>query len=605
MDFYRLTALHMGIFNLFSSPPTIHIADCLSRKITRIANPPASLSGKTVDGEVTDLCRISQKGRNTILTPLDPDSLPLLDGQAVAQPTALQNDHEYSLCLRGHLLVLFVSNDDPVFAKHFDEPVWIVAKRDAPNESRRIDAHHLNRAILSRSFVPLSNYVARPDGCLSHFNLADLYELLPEIVETAKPAQSDFGKDAASLVEPEEGHACPTCWKSFSVGEVMNIASHTELTGDPVLGPHARLRFHAERFNELGQAIDPKGVVSVDLACPHCRGRLPPSFLSQRQLILSLVGAPSSGKSYYLAVLLKKLPEELIRNFNTNLQDADPSGNVHLNEMKNRLFSATTREDAFISKTDFEGLMYERLMRNGQLVPLPRPFVYNLQRINDPEKRASLVFYDNAGEHFKPSISIDDSPGAMHVAASTALFFLFDPATNRSFRKALNTRRDVQLKSQGTDEQDVILAEMGVRIKKLKALDSHEKIDTPLAVMVGKFDLWKHLVPEDAIAHNDGQTLNPATIESNSLRTRELLLQLCPTIVANAESISNRVMYFPISPLGHSPKEIKFGPLAGKLAPYPRNLDPILATAPSLWALRQIAGDIIEDEQPSSPNRSQ
>lgn len=590
----------MGILDIFSRAPTIHIADCLSRKITRVANPPASLSGKDLDGNVSDLCRIEQKGRETALIPLDEKSLPILEGQAIDQPVLLEPEHEYSLCLRGHLLVIYIARDEPIFTKHFEEPVWVVARRDAPNEIRRVDTDHLNRAILSRTFIPLSHYTARPDGCLSHFNLTDLFELLPETVEPEATPQRDYGTDAGAKADSDKGHACPTCWKSFTVGDVMNIAAHGDLTGDPVLGPHARLRFHAERFNELGQAIDPNGVVSLDLACPHCRGRLPPSFLSQRQLIFSLVGAPSSGKSYYLAVLLKQLPEDLIRYFGANLQDADPSGNVHLNEMKNRLFSATTREDAFISKTDFEGLMYDRLMRNGQLVPLPRPFVYNLQSIDDSEKRASLVFYDNAGEHFKPSVSIEDSPGAMHVAASSALFFLFDPATNRSFRKALNTRRDAQLKSQATDEQDVILAEMGVRIKKLKGLDSHEKIDTPLAIMIGKYDLWKHMLPEGAIYDEDGAKPSSACCESNSKHIRDLLLKHCPTIVANAESISNNVMYFPISPLGHSPKEIRKGPLAGKLAPNPRSLEPYLATAPSIWALRLIVGDIMERDQQTS-----
>ncbi len=593
----------MGIFDFFSRPPTVRIADCLSRKITSINTLPASLSGKTASGTVTNLCRIHTEGREIIITPLEPNSLPLLNGLAIDQPTLLENEREYSLTLRGHLLILCISRKEPSFSESFEDAIWSISRRDAPEEVTPIVPSSLNRAILSRSFTPLNNFIAKPENCDASFNLADLYELLPEQIDKPSRPQFDHGTDAASLLTPQ-GHACPTCWKSFSVGEVMNIAAHNELTGDPVLGPHAKLRFHAERFNERGQAIDPRGVVSLDLACPHCRGRLPPSFLAQTQLILSLVGAPSSGKSYYLAVLLKQLPETLIRVFNTNLQDADPTGNVHLNEMKNRLFSATTREDAFISKTDFEGLMYERLMRNGQLVPLPRPFVYNLQNIDQSESRASLVFYDNAGEHFKPTISIDDSPGAMHVAASSALFFLFDPATNRSFRKTLNTKRDAQLKSQATDEQDVILAEMGLRIKKLKALDSHEKIDTPLAIMVGKYDLWRKLLPEDAITTTSEGETHTDTIKRNSRHTRDLLLKLCPTIVANAESISSRVMYFPISPLGHSPKEIKEGQHNGKLAPNPKSLSPILATAPTLWALKLIAQEIIEPSPTTVPTES-
>ncbi len=40
---------------------------------------------------------------------------------------------------------------------------------------------------------------------------------------------------------------------------------------------------------------------------------------------------------------------------------------------------------------------------------------------------------------------------------------------------------------------------MGIRVKKLKAKDSHEYIDTPLAIMVGKCDVWKSLLPENSL----------------------------------------------------------------------------------------------------------
>ena len=85
----------------------------------------------------------------------------------------------------------------------------------------------------------------------------------------------------------------------------------------------------------------------------------------------------------------------------------------------------------------------------------------------------------------------------------------------------------------------------------------------------------------------------------NSEMTRNLLLEYCPTIVANADSISTQVRYFPVSSLGHSPKEIEEGPLAGKLAPNPHRLKPILATAPTIWALRLTATNVISTPKPN------
>ena len=94
-------------------------------------------------------------------------------------------------------------------------------------------------------------------------------------------------------------------------------------------------------------------------------------------LIFSIVGTPSSGKSYYLSVLVKILQSALFQNFGITFRDADPSANVILNQMKTQLFSASTPEDAFLAKTELEGAMYETLPRLGRKVPLSKPFIFH------------------------------------------------------------------------------------------------------------------------------------------------------------------------------------------------------------------------------------
>ena len=66
-------------------------------------------------------------------------------------------------------------------------------------------------------------------------------------------------------------------------------------------------------------------IPSPDLACPHCRRKLPPGFLDGPHHIFSIVGAPSSGKSYYLSVLVKVLQTTLFQQFGVTFRDADPS----------------------------------------------------------------------------------------------------------------------------------------------------------------------------------------------------------------------------------------------------------------------------------------
>ena len=152
---------------------------------------------------------------------------------------------------------------------------------------------------------------------------------------------------------------CPICWLKFDRGDVMHVAVHDSLFGDPLLGEEQMKRFHATRFNDRGQALDECGIPCTEIACPHCRRTLAPGFFDEPHKIFSIVGAPQSGKSYYLTVLIKLLQTTLFRDFGVVFRDADPTGNAPINEMKAHLFSAQNPAQAFLTKTQLEGAMYE------------------------------------------------------------------------------------------------------------------------------------------------------------------------------------------------------------------------------------------------------
>ena len=110
------------------------------------------------------------------------------------------------------------------------------------------------------------------------------------------------------------------------------------------------------------------------------RRRLPSGFVHEAHHIISLVGDQSAGKSYFLAVLSKMLPAALFAHFRIVMQDADPTANAALNELRKTLFAAATPEEIRVNKTVMEGAMYERLPRQGRTVALPRPFIYTWVR---------------------------------------------------------------------------------------------------------------------------------------------------------------------------------------------------------------------------------
>jgi hypothetical protein len=450
------------------------------------------------------------------------------------------------------------------------------------------------------SIPDISNVVMTCRGLHGGFFAEQILKTLSKYFPTS-PASHERQHEALAggvSINTEYGeYTCPTCWLRFDRGDVMHISVHGNLSSDPVLGEGKMQRFFATRFNDRGQALDPMGVPTSDIACPHCRRKLAPGFLDTPHYIFSIVGAPSSGKSYYLSVLAKTLPSALFKHYGVSFRDADPSANVSLNEMKSQLFSAGTAAEAQLAKTRLDQTMYEELPRLGHKVFLPKPFIFQLSKSDVPDGDFSVVFYDNAGEHFQPGMNSAESPGAQHVAAASAIFFLFDPLHNSDFRERLTGTHDPQLKERRADldQQDVILSETEVRLKTLLGMDSRKRVSTPLAVLVGKCDAWLHLlkdVPlEDPIS--DGR-FDMTRAQQNSQHLRDLLLDICPAIVSNAESISDNVMYFAVSPLGGPPEVIGHDEKGrALLSPDPKKIAPRFVEVPTLWALSIVSPDFV------------
>jgi hypothetical protein len=131
---------------------------------------------------------------------------------------------------------------------------------------------------------------------------------------------------------------------------------------------------------------------------------------------------------------------------------------------------------------------------------------------------------------------------------------------------------------------------MEVRIKRLLNLDGRARVKTPLAILIGKCDIWLPMLgdtPLEEAVNGDG--LNLVAIRKNSQRIREFLMSIAPNIVANAESLAEDVAYFAVSSFGHSPVRLP----DGNLAPDPQQLRPLYVEQPFLWALAKTTTNLL------------
>lgn len=401
---------------------------------------------------------------------------------------------------------------------------------------------------------------------------------------------------------------CPHCWTHFATGEVLWIAEHEDLRGDPLLGSDVPQRFLPSRFDVHGNARDARGLVCSLLACPHCHLAIPRSIVDCPPIFLSILGIPSCGKTYYLASLCWQMRQTLPGCFRLAFQDADPAANAILNHYERQQFlQADGDAPVKLEKTEEQGHLYSAVRYGNQLVLYPRPFFFTLQpleghpRFGEAGKVArTLCLYDNAGESFLPGRDSGANPVTRHLARSQALLFLFDPTQHPGFRKACRHHSsDPQILFPRAEvfRQDTVLLEAANRIRRLTNLKHNQRHNRPLFVLVTKFDAWRGIfdldlsrLPLKPTGQGEMQALNWNRVAEVSQQLRDLLNQLTPEVVHAAEGLAQDVIYVPVSATGCSPVADERGHIRGIR---PAQIRPIWVEVPFLAALARWSGGLI------------
>ena len=416
-------------------------------------------------------------------------------------------------------------------------------------------------------------------------------------------ASWDIPRPAA--IEPESaGQAiqskcrCPHCWHEFPPDQVRWIATHGSLRGDGVIGPEAMRRFLASNFNIEGDALDAGGDACSQLACPHCHLEIPRAIIELQPTFISVVGAPGSGKSYFLASAVEALQRRLSEN-EMMFRDAQVDLNSVLSGYRRMLFwSDQPDAPVALPKTEPQGNLYQAVRLGGRDISYPKPFMFRwLPSMDHPmfASRSSVgrvvCLYDNAGEHFLPGSNRTGNFATDHLRRSNALLFLFDPTQHAPLRARLKeVSSDPQLMSRGRNySQAEVLDEVLERVRRRRGVAGVDRITFPLIVAVTKLDVWEKSLGGDPIPDDIEMVIKagrPAVdmqaIGEISARVRQWLRGACPEIVHAAESQAQHVFYVPTSSQGTSPE---LDQKSNMLMVKPAAISPRLADAPLLLAM--------------------
>ena len=403
------------------------------------------------------------------------------------------------------------------------------------------------------------------------------------VVNMPLPEETDFSEDI-----PDGNIVCPHCWKTFSKEYVCYISSHPDLIGDAIAGEFEQHRFIPTVYHSSGLPLDARGLPCTDTACPHCHLRLPASVVDLGSIYFSIAGAPSSGKSYFLTSMIHALRRNMPQH-NLSFYDVDPIINSVINGYEDAMFMAID-QNAVVSlpKTQQIGSDFSnQITKNGIAFELPKPFIFRLQSVNSNSEQnidSNIIFYDNAGEHFQPGADSIANPATKHLAHSDGIIFLFDPFNDARMRKECDQRDPQTELNTKIVDQTTLFAEMVNRIRRHSNLNSCQNCDIPLIVAVGKYDTWKNMLPKNInelqplkINEDDfSLELDWNTILDVSFALREMMQDIAPALVAQAETFFEKVIFVPVSSFGCLASQSE----SGNIGIIPAQLNPVWVDTP-------------------------
>ncbi len=431
----------------------------------------------------------------------------------------------------------------------------------------------------------------------------------------------DLGSQKLSL---RNKITCPSCWNEFPPEEIHWVSKHPSLAPDPILGTGEQIRFLPTRFSIKGMAIDSEGLDCERLACPRCHLTVPRALLEIKPMIVSILGAPSSGKSYYLAAMTWQLRTTLHSKYAVDFSDADPVANLILVEYEELLFH-NQRDDIPITlrKTEsYDGYTNQTVTIDNRDLTLPKPFVFRLASLsNHPHYDAgirlsrAMCLYDNAGEDFLPQNESNRNINTDHLGVSNVLLFLFDPTQHRNVKRQLQGQSsDPQVGSAVTSyRQDQVLNHAANKIRNQTALGQDRQTDRPLVITVTKFDVWRPLVDDsinqlmEDVSHKfkkNVAALNMTKLRKVSALVREFLNEYAVEVVAAAEGFSSDVIYIPVSAIGVDCRPV-LNADTGKFDVLPRDIAPLWTDIPMLYAMHQCSNGLIRSGTESNDEDKQ
>ncbi|GHT44651.1 hypothetical protein FACS189454_02670 [Planctomycetales bacterium] len=304
--------------------------------------------------------------------------------------------------------------------------------------------------------------------------------------------------------------------------------------------------------------------------CPQCHSLFPHGVDELSNLVIAIIGAKETGKSHYIAVLIRRI-YELYQSFGWTLMALD-------DETMKRY------------KNDFYQPLYDR----KQVIPptqkaaaknnVRNPLLYSLSITRGRVfKTVTLAFFDTAGEDMDDELEMRRYTPYIYNAAGIIL--LLDPLQQKGLREKLPTqRRETLSRTLQNDENTgagYIINKTVNLITTKKELSRSKKIDIPLAVAFSKMDEFREVLGDDAPIYRPSKHqgyFNRTEFNEIDGFVRGWVGEFDPQFVGGTQYF-NEAAFFGVSALGARPEQ------AGNNQLLPFVPRPMRVEDPFLWLL--------------------
>lgn len=395
---------------------------------------------------------------------------------------------------------------------------------------------------------------------------------------------------------------CPYCYNKFENDDVEYQCENIErsVDGTPKCPEEADKRFndhwgipvesrHFFKGKPFGLfSSEPKpskcdkcGKQSSRFVCPHCHNWLPTDMIKDGAEIISIVGAPNSGKTVYFFNLMRQLQKKASSlGISVTVQDEGPDPTKKTSVIYKGMVKMMYEDNELPPKTPvIEG---ER--------PIPLIFkVSNEKAGKKGGKSIYIVFYDTPGEAFQDREQMDRM--ADHVSNSAGILLFIDPYNIKKLTGTLQSASEEEIVTGSELENENVLNSL------LQKVNRKESEDKPFAIVFSKIDA----VLDGLSAERAGGLATILKLDRNSsfLKTKKFKLSEIDQISNALEEMSEEwdveyiksqvnekykeenIKMFAVSSLGSQPKDSRI-----------TNLNPYRVMDPLIWILYKIGFDI-------------